>query len=181
MKFMNRLISQSTAYIAPTSRWESLHAELISGVHAADLWSNQASGKSPTMAEVRQLQVFASRSAVGAYKLGILYNTQALLLEVANALLKLAEEPPNYFKLVLIASADTFIPTLHSRLQVITVAGSANALEVGEQWAVTIASMDLNLAENRQLAEQLLFWYPLLHTGIRSSTVLDPYLPSPSR
>lgn len=172
--WQGRPLASSSAFLSPSERWPLIQAELSEQAHMADVWSNAGSEKPPSMAEVRTLQAFASRSAVGWCKIAFVHNAQHLSAETANALLKLVEEPPPGFYTVLLAAADTFLPTLRSRLTPVSY-GVPVAEGAATQWAAVLSGLELSDPASRRLATQLLFWYPSVHAGVRSGTVLDAF------
>jgi hypothetical protein len=174
LSWQGRSLAASTAFLSPSQRWPLIQSDLADQLHLADTCTVGSMEKPPTMAEIRSAQAFASRSAVGAFKLICILHADQLSAETANALLKLVEEPPPGLYVVLLAAVDRFLPTLRSRLSVVSD-GVAVAEGTAAQWATILSSLDLADPAQRQLASQLLFWYPLVHTGVRSGTVLDAF------
>ena len=71
--------------------------------------------------EVRQIQHFLSRKPLGGKNTVVIHQAEKLTLPAQHALLKTLEEPPGNSEIYLITSfPDTLIPTILSRVQIIS-------------------------------------------------------------
>jgi hypothetical protein len=168
----NQQLSSSTAIIAASSQWNSVELEVRAQVHAADFW--KPAGPMITMAEVRDLQVFASMSPVGSWKVACIPSADSLKIEVANALLKLIEEPPGYLCMLLCAVTPNLLPTVRSRVRAIERVEGDGAQD-SHAWKKALKSYSPELAAQRKVLAHLLYWYPLVHQSVKTDTVLDPF------
>ena len=161
--------------ISHPSEWGHIKTELEGLVHPADFWTSAAAV--PVMAELAQFQNYLTQSPVGQAKIAFFTSVDQYRPEVVNALLKVVEEPPVYLYCVFLSESENITPTLRSRLQkfshqrLVNRADSTNR----ELWAETIQNL-LEGSEKQQAAAQtLLFWYPLMHQGIKSEPILSAF------
>jgi len=172
-------LAPSSLIVAPIAEWSALATELSVQVHPADLWS-AGEEKPLAIAEVRLLRQFAARSRVGEMKLAIIRGADQLKMEPANALLKILEEPPPGFFLILLSESDHLLPTLRSRLtrlssdqEYATLEGKAGSDY--EAWRQAFTSFDLTDPKQRQEARNLLHLQALAHSGIKSDLLIKPF------
>lgn len=172
--------------VAPSAQWGAIVAALREGVHAADFWAPADLVKQPSLAEVRSLRQFALHTAVGERKLACLPGCERLSREVANSLLKLLEEPPSHFYTVLLATADTLLPTVRSRTFSMALPPGFATMAAGaelsreQEWGKLLGSFDLADPSQRLAAQRLLYRYPLVHTGIKDGPLLEAFTSYPS-
>ena len=156
----------SRLVVAPKAQWQGLITEGSAGIHPADIWQPKDPEKPFPIAEVRELIRFSHRSPVGKKKIAFLQDADQFSPVVANALLKIIEEPPSYLSLVLLSQTNRLLPTLLSRLRQLAFPGDS----------ATISSVFENLAikkeADRQKAARLLYLYPLLHSGMKTDSLL---------
>ena len=157
----------ATLHIMHPAQWDGLVQGLQARYHQADIWS--AVTIPPTMAEVRALHRFAAQTPVQQEKIAVLGFADQFRPEVANALLKLLEEPPAYLQMVLLTESPRVLGTIASRVQLLrpTQAPRNNATAPTEQeaWADLLAGLPVGAAE------ALLFRMPLLHSTIQQDVV----------
>lgn len=110
-------------------------------------------GEQLTVAELVALKQFASRTPTASHhKLVVITAAERLSPAVANALLKLVEEPPAYLLIRLnAANATAVLPTLRSRCQLEFIGYQA----AGEGQVSLAELRSRSLAEQFALAEQL--------------------------
>ena len=78
--------------------------------------------------EVRQIQTFLSRKSLGSHNTVIIYAAEKLTLPAQHALLKTLEEPPGNSLIYLVTSyPDTLLPTILSRVQIISSPYTSNS------------------------------------------------------
>lgn len=155
--------------------WEGVQKEVQGLVHPADYW--QSEGAIPLMAELALFQQFVSQSPIGEAKVAFFSGVDHYRPEIVNALLKVIEEPPVYLYCLLLSESEDILPTLRSRLQrhAWQNKGIVGSQTEREQWAATIQPLTDGNPEERATAQKLLFWYPLLHQGIKTETVLAAF------
>lgn len=163
----------STAIITPSSEWEWLISQLSSLVHVADFWIASHNGKPIPIGEVRALQYFAAQSPVGAKKIAVLPSLEELSPVASNALLKIVEEPPPYFQIVILSETDNFLPTLNSRLQILQF--KAESATIDSKWKSALKALNTGESPDRRKIQSLLYAHSLTHTGINSSQVIDSF------
>ena len=162
--------------------WEAVLAAGQAAVHPADLWVPQELPKPLSVAEVRDLRRFASRSAVGESKLALLPQAELWRAEVSNGLLKLLEEPPaGFFALILADSVGSLLPTVRSRVQVLAVAPGSATIESSKRqvWQSELRRFNLGSPAERRTAQSLLYLYPLVHSGLKDETILQGFKATP--
>lgn len=167
-------LAASNYLIAPASAWPVLWEQLTEGVHPSDRWSPEDWSKSLALKDVRTVQAFASQQAVGAGRMVALPQADQMSREVANALLKLLEEPPPGLTVVLLGETDRVLATVRSRVQTQIVPSEA----LSEQRLLRVYRQ-LNAQKNPEQVRQFLYWAPLFHATLQTDTVLDAFqLPS---
>ena len=171
------LPSQSVLAILPVAAWEGVVQELGATLHRADFWRPDDLAKPIPIATIRQLLDFASRTGVGPQRLAIIPAADRMGTEAANALLKLLEEPPEGFHLMLLAETERLLPTVRSRLTVMEPPRQSATIGAGSSdltsWRSVLSSLDPASPVSRAEASRLLYLYPLVHQGIRPETVLE--------
>jgi DNA polymerase III delta prime subunit len=162
--------TSSTAIIIPCSHWKNLQTELATMCHMADFW--QPVSENITIAEVRAVQTFIAKSPVGHWKIVCIPYADQFKAEVANSLLKLVEEPPANVYVIFLAETSHFLPTMQSRLQIVT---PSNEFSGSDRWQKALRSRSVQNTEERKVLKHLLYWYPLAHATVNTETVLDPF------
>ena len=173
-------LPQSTFLLLENANFtEELIAMLQPLVHASDFWLPETLEKPVTMADIRSLIAFAARSAVGENKLAILPGADQFRQEVANALLKITEEPPERLTLLLLGESTHIPATLKSRVTILTsLEKFANIEDKGKQ---TVRQQIKELQSAYQLTDyqdlekagHLLYLLPLLHGTVQTGSILD--------
>ena len=172
-RVMSLPLPPSSSYaVCPSDKYEEAARVLGQGFHPADLWLSPDFTKPLTVADVRQVISFAHRSPVGVSKLVVLHGAESFRLEVANALLKILEEPPASVSLVLLASRNSLLPTIKSRVR--HLAGPVDFATMKSAWHTLLAGYDLGQPAQRQAALDALYRAPLLHAGIKEASLLEP-------
>lgn len=160
-------MSTATLHITHPVQWDGLVQGLQPRYHQADIWS--AITIPPTMAEVRALHRFAGQTPVEQEKVAVLGFADQFRPEVANALLKLLEEPPAYLQVVLLSESAQVLGTIASRVQIVrsqqVVRNNATAPTEQEAWVDLLAGVPVTAAE------KILFRMPLLHGTIQQDVV----------
>jgi len=152
-------------------------AEIAVMVHPADFWLG-APEKPLTMEEVRLLQHFAAQTPVAEEKVAIIRQADHFRPEVANALLKLLEEPPAYLKIVLLGESEVLLPTIQSRVQ--RLQALQRDVNPGEptfldQWRDLFSKLNPRDPDQRKVARRLLMYQPLLHSTIQHGVLLEGF------
>ena len=125
-------LPQTLGCFLPATHWESflgrVAARVLAGEEAVaafsegeaahpDLLRYGTPDQPPGIEQCRPLGGDLSLAPVTAsFRLGVVFCADRLSLPAANSLLKVAEEPPEHGKLLLLAERDALIPTLRSRL-----------------------------------------------------------------
>jgi hypothetical protein len=148
-------IATPVLWIGSADLWPSVINGLVRDIHPADLWRS-ATGKPLTMAEVRHVHEFVGQTPVGAYRFVILEDADGWRPEVANALLKLLEEPPVNTRIVTFSVTDRILPTVRSRLLPRLLDRSAAQLS---------GRLDVRQPLDREFARQSLYLQSLVHAG----------------
>ena len=113
------------------------------------------------------IKELSMKPVIAERRLGVLLAADKLLINAANSLLKIAEEPPSHACLLFLMEGNDFLPTLRSRsrLTVLTASPSfaAKPMPAGEtQWAARLCSFK----DNEDVAELLSSWTShFLQTG----------------
>lgn len=156
--------------------WEKQTKQLCEQAHPADVWT-VGLDKVPTVAEIRSLIPFASLTPTGELKLAIIYQADLMRGEAANTLLKLLEEPPSYLQIILLAESWRVLPTIRSRVFLLESSPDFATMipEVGksqwQKWGSSLFGYNLENAQERQKAKELLYLMPLLHGSLQSKVV----------
>lgn len=172
-------LAQSSLIISPASTWDTLREKCASLVHTADFWQSATADKPLSMAEVRLLRQWAERTPTATRKIAFLQAGDTFRGEVANALLKLLEEPPSYLCIVVVAETNHLLPTLLSRLlqlhfqqESAIIKGSSQA---AHGWQKVLGQIDAKDRQERERLRELLYLQPLVHTGINEEAVLNAF------
>jgi DNA polymerase III delta prime subunit len=168
---MDRTSRQPRLHIAPRERWLSLWEEAAAATHPADRWQPADPVKPFTVADVRDLHRFAGQTPVGVVKAAYLPAVDTLRNEVANALLKLLEEPPPYLHCLLTAESRRILPTVLSRVVIISHPESGE----NSEWSAVLTALPRETARERRQASELLYLASLRHAQVRSELVLSAY------
>jgi hypothetical protein len=153
-----RILAASSLVIAPIEKWVGISEFLTNQVHKADCWTVPEGMSLFSMEGVGMVQRFAETYPIGLQKVAILTHAENWRAEVANALLKLLEEPPAYLTLVLLAERERVLPTVRSRLQVYQVGENASSV-----WNSVLDRSMQRGGEGRIRAKDLLYLMPLFH------------------
>lgn len=167
-------LSAPIALLAPFSHWEAIIAGLKEGIHSADFW--QGSGSELTIADIRAARIFAQQTPVGKKgKLIILHGADGWRSEVANALLKLIEEPPAYLQVVLLTESADLLPTIRSRISLQAYGTRPEVAMALRPWNEVIEGYNLIAPGERATVQKLLYQLPLVHGGIKAEHILQSY------
>ena len=175
LQISDHILAQSTLLIAPAHRWDEMWLELVQAVHIADRWHAGIWDSPLTVAHVRDLQSVMSRTPIVDIKVAAIPHADRMSKEVANALLKLLEEPPPFANTVLFAESAEVLPTILSRVQVIRLPGESSTQSGTrrEQIASVLSEYAITSSVQRKLAKELLstIQLPIIEEGFRPPTV----------
>jgi hypothetical protein len=175
--FAKHPLAASSHVVVDRGQWSKVTSELGTLVHAADLWQSQKEEKAPLITDIKSLRLFASQSPVGGAKVAVLGFADLFSKEVANALLKLLEEPPPCLYIVLLSERKYLLPTIGSRVQPVYLQEEFAILEARDTaWDALKRVYDPAMAQDRQTLQSLLYLSALCHTTIKVETILDPYI-----
>ena len=158
----------STLIIASLADWQTIVTRERAGYHLADQFVRIE--VAPTVADVKALHHFAAHTPVAGRKLVVLGFADQLRPEVANALLKLLEEPPVYLQLLLISETARLLPTLRSRVQL-----NETGLQAGEAWQTALSRYDSTSPADAAKLQHVLRLLVLNHPGVNQE-LLKPLL-----
>ncbi len=118
------------------------------GSGSADANGKRKLSKDIRVAEVRRILTFAHTTAArGRGKVVVIFPAEAMNTIAANALLKILEEPPGRLRFVLAgSSADTLLPTIRSRCQLLWLGAPNNAEAVAWLGAHGVVQPEVLLA-----------------------------------
>jgi len=143
---------------------ECLECRKVEHGNHPDLHLIQPDGASVKIEQIRTLQrEFAYRSSGAGYKVYIIEGAETMTTQASNSLLKFLEEPPSPVVAILLApSAQSVLPTILSRTQLVPfVPGDREALEKllveeGKSPLLARAAVNLSsgLASSRKLVEE---------------------------
>jgi len=102
--------------VAPADSWEWLYAKGAALVHQSDCWPRVSEVGPVNMQAIRALYQWCSRAPQGDKRLAWVFLADAGRSELANAVLRLTETPPEDLILIICAERDALLPTLASRL-----------------------------------------------------------------
>jgi DNA polymerase III delta prime subunit len=92
--------------------------------------------------------------------------------DVANSLLKLLEEPPEYLRIIMLSESRRVIPTILSRVQVIE---SDRAGELSDQWSEALKKLPVDTPSQRAKIRAILYLASLRHNQIKAENVVGPF------
>lgn len=167
-------LAASTLIIGSEGDWLAMAELYRQSVHASDWWENDRE-KPLTVREVRDLHYFAGHTPVGDTKVVCIFQADLLKAEAANALLKILEEPPTYLKLVLFSESQHLLPTLLSRLRVISLQKTALSESEFSKWQIALEKFNLADPHDRERVSKLLYLLPLMHSGIQQNMVREAF------
>lgn len=158
--------------------WETLASQLGLLVHRADYWAPLELFEILKIEQIKELRLFAGTSPVGAQKLAVLPQADRWSPVIANALLKLLEEPPAYFHLVLLSESDQLLPTIQSRVthlshpQPQTGIQPLNPLDLEKvsdrtKWQALLANLDPQDPIQQAQIRAILYRVPLMHAQVQ--------------
>ncbi len=150
--------------------WDSLWKARTTGTHPGDCFSFEEWGKAPGVKDIRAIRTFSGQQAVGGAKYIAIPQADKLSREVANALLKLLEEPPMGVHVILFGETDRMLATVRSRVSVQNV----GAGELSEERLIRFYQT-INAFDSPHLARKFLYYAPLLHATLQSDVILDAF------
>lgn len=103
--------------------------------------------------EIRKLQENLFLSPRGEKKVILIESAENLTIEAQNALLKVLEEPPSFVFFFLSAATDTFLPTILSRCQIISLGTDDQTLSADAKQQL---AEDIQIITTDSIAEKLL-------------------------
>ena len=143
--------------ILPPESWDEEILALRTTVHPADFWMP---GGPMAIADARAVSRFATTTPTNNSKLAVLPGADTWTLPVANALLKLIEEPPEYLKLVLLAASANLLDTISSRVRF-----EGTTQKFGDPWSTFLSSCTPVTPQSAERLRQLLFLQAITHVG----------------
>lgn len=136
------------------------------GENHPDLITTGAPEQAPGIEDCRRIWEDVSLvPVVGACRLAVLFGCDRLSLPAANSLLKITEEPPERGRVLLVLEEDNLIPTLRSRLHVLTCHGGQENKAVTMPQGTKELLKWIESTKNRKPAEllvELADWVPTL-------------------
>jgi len=173
-------LPQSALVLAPPAAWKEIATALLEDMHLTDRWQLAEDAKRLAVADIKALHHFALQTPRGSAKLAILTDATAWSPQVANALLKLLEEPPAYLTLVVLSESDQLLPTVRSRLVALPLPPTYATLEARseqisdrEAWRRFLGRCDLRQPAGRTLAQEALYLQAASHSGHRVPFILE--------
>jgi hypothetical protein len=168
----------SELHVVPAATWPEYIANLVGSYHVADRYVADDLSSALSVAQLRELQDFATRTPVSGKAIAVVHGADMLRRDAANTLLKLLEEPPAFLRVVLVAATSKLMPTLRSRVVMPAQAAAAST----EQWFdEQLRTCDLTQATDRLIATRALRRAILLHPQVSRDIVLPgitaPHLP----
>lgn len=162
-------LAASTLIITGRHAWHDLWAHYTAQAHPSDTWQPEVWDKPMPMKQVRELQAFAGQGAVGAGRFLAVPCADGLARETSNALLKLLEEPGPGVHMVLFAESDKVLPTVRSRVRVITLTDTLSQNRLRQFYE------NLDPVTQPALTKRFLYYAPLLHGTLQEDVVLDAF------
>lgn len=152
--------------------WPQVWNEYTASSHPSDRWAPDDWSKPLSMKDVHLLRAFAAQGAVGVAKYIAIPSADQMSREVANALLKLLEEPPRGVYVVLFGETDRMIDTVRSRVRYVPLDLEARAPETAAQRVRSFYDA-IDPEHHVATAERMLYLAPLLHSTVQTDTVLE--------
>lgn len=163
--------AQSLFIHAPETQWRALWQEQVQGVHLSDQWTTEDWQIPLSMKEVRALHAFVATQPFGERKVVLLPQADQFTREVANALLKLIEEPPAYLTILLCGETDHLLATIRSRVQIQKLSGEQGTQTSAQQ----VRTWYQKLSPSNPSTQALLYYGPLLHGTIQTDLIIEGY------
>ncbi len=163
-------LAQSSFIVAPTSSWEQLWETYTVSAHPSDLWQPEEWGKPLAVKDVKNVRHFAGQQAVGLGRYIALPQADTMSREVANALLKLLEEPPAGLSVILFAETDRMLATIRSRVLTIIIESDGDNSQ-----RLTRFYRSLDPLREPALTRRFLYYAPLLHATIQPDLIVDAF------
>lgn len=158
--------------IAPREDWDAIWQEYSQGVDPADLWVPMDITQTLTMEQGRELQRFAILQPRGKEKMALIPGLDTVRTDLANSLLKLLEEPPDYLRIIMLGESRKVLPTILSRVQVIE---SDAAGELSDQWSEALTGFPVHSPSQREKIRAILYLASLRHNQIKAENVVGPF------
>lgn len=155
--------------ILPIEGWETAIQAERADVHPADFWR---SGSIPLIADVRSLQRYAATTPVGEIKVAVITAADQWTPVVANALLKLLEEPPTHLRITLYSETAGLLSTISSRVRLDGAASGGSG-----PWTSLLNCLRPIVPGNAMLAERLLYMQAATHSGHDAAKIVRYLLP----
>jgi len=178
LQISEHILAQSTLVVAPAHIWPGLWDTLVSTVHVADRWQAEKWDNPLVVADVRALHHVMSRTPVQDIKVAAIPHADRMSKEVANALLKLLEEPPVFAYTILFAESAEVLPTVMSRVRLIAIEDGTKSDTRRQQLAQVLGRYALSDRRQRDQAKQLLYATPLIHSTIQLPIIEEGFRPS---
>lgn len=168
----NLELAASTAIITHSDEWGFLITQLADLVHPADFWQ-ESEDKLLSIDKVRELHYFALKTPTQDVKIAVLKSGNLFQKETVNALLKIVEEPPPHFYIVILSETDYFLPTLSSRLRRLQFKGDSDTMD--SKWQIGLKKAKLDTSLGRERAKRLLYLHALTHATIKPEPIIDSF------
>lgn len=171
---LKQALAQSSLIVADPSTWPAIISEVLTDIHPADQWVQPDREKPPVMADVKQARFSASQIPFGKGKVLVFLWADTFNPPVANALLKLLEEPPANVHMVLLSATDRVIPTIRSRVRSLRL-DSPKSQEMKNDWKDLLEHYNPEIRAERARLSELLYLTPLVHATVQTNTLTEGY------
>ncbi len=162
--------------------WEPIINQVLPMVHLADGWVPLELLEMLKIEQIKELRLFAGSSPVGALKIAVLPQADRWPPVIANALLKLLEEPPVYLRLILLSESDNLLPTIKSRVTHLPIFTSQTGIQPlnpeseerhsdRTKWQALLAKLDPKSAQQRAQIRAILYRVPLMHAQVQQGPI----------
>ena len=107
----------------------------VEGRHPDLLFAGESSMKNQKPPSIEECREFMSdislKPVISTRRLGVIMYADNLLLPAANSLLKITEEPPSHVNLLFMMQNNTLLPTLRSRVRLVSIQADSHAEALG--------------------------------------------------